>query len=212
MSETITLRGQEFVLHCTGGILWKERHMLLISDVHIGKVSHFRQHGVAVPNVSAEGNFRKLSRIVDHFQPETIVFLGDLFHSKKNREWRLFEDWMSGIEAKVVLVAGNHDVIAQQHYDELGVTVCSEWTLDDFLLTHHPTGREGLFNFAGHIHPGITLRDMGRSALRLACFFQHGEQLILPAFGEFTGKYVLQPEKGDRVWVLTKEEVIRVFG
>lgn len=209
---TITINGQHFVLHCSGAILWKEKNMLLISDVHIGKVSHFRQHGVAVPNVSAEGNFRKLNKVVDHFDPDVIVFLGDLFHSKKNREWHLFEDWMAGITAKVVLVAGNHDVIAQKHYDALDVAIYAELEIDDFLLTHHPTEREAFFNFAGHIHPGVTLRDTGRMAIRLACFFMHGDQMILPAFGEFTGKYILQPGEGDYVWVMTREEVIQVFG
>lgn len=209
---TIEINGQHFILHCTGGILWKEKNVLLISDVHIGKVSHFRQHGVAIPNRSAEGNFRKLDKVVGHFEPEIIIFLGDLFHNKKNREWDLFEDWLKGIKAKVVLVAGNHDVIAQEHYDALGVLIFKELEVDGFLLTHHPTERKGFFNFAGHIHPGVSLRDTGRMAVRLACFFQHGRQMILPAFGEFTGKYILKPEEGDNVWVVTREEVIQVFG
>ncbi|UMY66775.1 MULTISPECIES: ligase-associated DNA damage response endonuclease PdeM [unclassified Flavobacterium] len=209
---TIVIDGHHFELHCSGAMLWRERRMLLISDVHIGKVSHFRQHGVAIPPVSAEANFRKLAKVVDHFQPETILFLGDLFHSRKNREWQLFEDWISGVDARVVLVEGNHDVIARRHYDELGVVVCEELVYEGFLFTHHPTNRDGYFNFAGHIHPGIVLRSTGRTSLRLACYFRRGQQLILPAFGEFTGKYTLEPEEGDAVWVVTKEAVLQVFG
>ncbi len=210
MSVKVSLFDTEFILHCSGAMFWPSRNILLISDVHLGKVSHFRRHGVALPESSVTGNFKKLDKVVDHFQPETIIFLGDLFHSKKNSEWLLFEDWVGRIDARLILVAGNHDVIAQQHYDALNITICKELLLDGFLLTHHPTEREGCFNFCGHIHPGVNLRDLGRQSLRLACFFQQGDQMIFPAFGEFTGKYIMEPKEGDRVWVLTKEDVLRV--
>lgn len=210
MSVKISLFDTEFILHCSGAMFWPSRSILLISDVHLGKVSHFRRHGVALPENSVTGNFKKLDKVVDHFGPETIIFLGDLFHNKKNSEWDLFEDWVNRTAARLILVAGNHDVIAQKHYDALDISIYKELIIDHFLLTHHPTEREGLFNFAGHIHPGINLRDLGRQSLKLACFFQHNDQMIVPAFGEFTGKYIMVPKEGDRVWVLTKEDVLRV--
>ena len=36
-------------LHHSGAIFIEKYSMLLISDVHLGKVTHFRKHGAAVP-------------------------------------------------------------------------------------------------------------------------------------------------------------------
>ena len=51
MSQKIVLFDAEFILHCSGAIFWPARSILLISDVHLGKVSHFRRHGVALPEI-----------------------------------------------------------------------------------------------------------------------------------------------------------------
>lgn len=209
---TIEIRGEMFVLHPSGALYWPSREMLLISDVHLGKVAHFRKHGVALPQHSAEKNFEQLDAVCKDFEPDTIVFLGDLFHSKINNEWRDFENWVARTDAKMVLIAGNHDVIDPRHYDALGIEIFSEWETDGFLLTHHPEQREGLYNFSGHIHPGILLRGTGRQSLKLPCFFCKQEQMIFPAFGQFTGKYYLEPEEGDCVYALTHDAVLMVCG
>lgn len=185
--------------------------MLLISDVHLGKISHFRKHGSAVPYKAIGRNFQQLSRVMRYFQPERICFLGDLFHSALNAEWQLFEEWLKRIEAEVILVAGNHDIISPLKYEALDIKVCEELILKDFLLSHHPEEREGLFNICGHIHPGYRLIGRGRQVLKLPCFYKSAAQLILPAFGEFTGNYILKPSEKDEVFAITGKEVIRVF-
>jgi len=207
---TITINNQIFILHPTGAIFWKEKRILMISDVHLGKVSHFRKHGVAVPENSVNKNFTQLDSAIACFNPESLIFLGDLFHSKKNNEWILFEQWVKSITVKVILVAGNHDIIAQHHYDSIGIEVGMEIIIGDFLLTHHPEEREGFFNFCGHIHPAVRLSGSGRQSLKLPCFFQKHNQMILPAFGEFTGTYFLIPKENDCVYAIANDEVIRV--
>ena len=73
-----------------------------------------------------------------------------------------------------------------------------------------PTEREGFFNFCGHIHPGIKLKGIGRQYLNLSCFFQKPNQMILPAFGEFTGNFYLVPTEKDLVYGISKEGVFEV--
>ena len=85
-----------------------------------------------------------------------------------------------------------------------------ELQIENFLLTHHPTEREGYFNFSGHIHPGIKMYGTGRQSIKLACFLQKEQQLILPAFGNFTGKYILHPSEKDTVYAIVEGEVICV--
>ena len=184
--------------------------MLLIADVHLGKVSHFRKHGAAIPAKVAHENLEKLTEVTNHFQPKTVCFLGDLFHSNLNAEWNDFAKWIEYTSAKVVLISGNHDIIPNYLFEEVGVEIYEELKLEKFLLTHYPTEVEEYFNFCGHIHPGVALQGSGRQTVRLACFFKSENQLILPAFGNFTGKYTLKPTEKDDVFVIADDEVIQV--
>ncbi len=207
---TKKINNQTFILHQFGTIFWEEKNILLISDVHLGKVAHFRKHGMAIPNDAIFENFSRLNVVVEFFKPETIIFLGDLFHSKMNKEWELFTNWTKKINPEIILVEGNHDIIAKHNYEDLNVKVFSELVIDDFLLTHHPTVKNGFFNFCGHIHPGIKLKGIGRQYLNLSCFFQKPNQMILPAFGEFTGNFYLIPTENDLVYGISKEGVFEV--
>lgn len=206
--QSLEINKNHFQLHPSGAMYWEEQEMLLISDVHLGKVSHFRKFGSAVPQKAVQGNFLKLKNVVDFFNPKKICFLGDLFHSSLNKEWLFFETWKNSVSAEVLLLEGNHDIISPLKYEKLGVQTLPELIIDGFLLTHHPEERENCFNFSGHIHPAVKISGKARQELKLACFFKTKNQLILPAFGEFTGTFEMSPKEGDEVFVLGKEEVI----
>lgn len=206
----IEINKNHFTLHYSGALFWEENKILLISDVHLGKIAHFRKHGMAIPENAIPENFNRLDHVVASFKPEKIIFLGDLFHSKINNEWNLFANWVTKTKTGMILVEGNHDIIDRQYYIDLKIELCSSLGVGDFLFTHHPTEDETYFNFCGHIHPGIKLKDIGRQSLKLACFFQSENQLILPAFGEFTGKHFIKPNETDRVYAIANNEVIRV--
>ncbi|MCJ7465737.1 MAG: ligase-associated DNA damage response endonuclease PdeM [Maribacter sp.] len=209
-TKTIKINFQQFVLHPSGVLFWEQKSYLLISDVHLGKISHFRKYGAAVPQKAIAKNFELLQEVVTFFQPNTICFLGDLFHSTLNQEWDAFKKWVTGVRAKIILVKGNHDIISYLKYEALGIDVVEELPLDAFLLTHHPEEREGFYNLSGHIHPAIRLRGQGRQSLRLPCFFKRKNHMILPAFGEFTGSHVLKVKNDDEIYAITQNEVILV--
>ncbi len=211
MNQVTTILGNTFTLHPCGVVYWEEKDLLLIADVHLGKVSHFRKYGSAVPQQAILANFKQLDKAVNAFKPSVICFLGDLFHSYLNGEWKLFEDWVRSRPEKILLVAGNHDILSPGLYQTLNIAIHPEIVLGRFLLTHHPEEREGFFNFSGHIHPGIKLSGKGRQILKLSCFFKSENQLILPAFGTFTGNYYLKPKEGNAVFAITKNEVIQVY-
>ena len=210
MRETIHIQNQKFQLHHLGGIFWTEKSLLLISDVHLGKVSHFRKFGAAVPRKAIHKNYVLLDKIVADFEPFQICFLGDLFHSSLNKEWELFENWVAKTPAEIILVSGNHDIIDPEKYKQLNIEIFPELIIGDFLLTHYPEEREGLFTFCGHIHPAVKLHGFGRQKLRLPCFFKSKTQMILPAFGEFTGTHTLHPSKHDEVYAIVEDFVVKV--
>ena len=207
---TIKIKEQNFVLHHFGVVFWEEKKMILIADVHFGKIGHFRKHGIAIPNKAFLENFNKLNEILNFFEPEKIVFLGDLFHSNINIEWDFFQNWIQTLSQEVILIQGNHDIIDHQKFEDLGIKIYNELSEDGFVFTHYPLENPVLFNFCGHIHPSVQLKGFGKQFLKLPCFFQKPNQMILPAFGEFTGTYTLFPTEKDKVFAITKEKVVEV--
>lgn len=210
MTQTLSIHDQHVVLHPSGALFWMEANALLISDLHLGKVTHFRKYGAAIPRQAIHENFSLLDDTMAFFKPEHLYFLGDLFHSYLNTEWYFFETWAAKCPANMLLIAGNHDIICHTKFEGLGIPVVPEIAIGCFLLTHHPTRRRGFFNFSGHIHPAIRLRGAGRQSLRLPCFFKSPQQLILPAFGSFTGTHVLKIKKEDEVFAIADHHVIKI--
>jgi DNA ligase-associated metallophosphoesterase len=209
-TQHIIIADQNLVLHPTGVVYWQEEGVLLISDVHLGKVTHFRKYGAAVPQEVILKNFEVLQRTLTLYNPKTICFLGDLFHSSINLEWQLFENWVLKAQVKIILIAGNHDIISPLKYQNLGISLLPELIWGPFLLTHYPEVRAGLFNLSGHIHPAVRLSGKGRQSLRLPCFFKNKHQMILPAFGAFTGTHVLKKKGADEVYAIADAMVIKI--
>lgn len=210
MSLTISIQHQKFILHPIGAMFWGKKSVLLISDVHLGKISHFRKFGAAVPKHAMHKNYILLDQLIKQYEPFNICFLGDLFHSSLNKEWDLFENWVAKTPSKITLITGNHDIIAPEKFEALDIDQIEELIIDDFLLTHHPEKREGFFNLCGHIHPAIRLQGFGRQKIKLPCFFRSKNQMVFPAFGTFTGTHVMTPKKEDEVYVIADNEIIKV--
>ncbi|MEO1715347.1 MAG: phosphoesterase, partial [Bacteroidota bacterium] len=100
-------------------------------------------------------------------------------------------------------------------YERSGLAVVDEpFQVGQLLLSHHPMESvpADFYNLAGHIHPGVALSGGGRQRLRLPCFFFGQQQGLLPAFGAFTGIATVQPTTEDRVFVVTQDAVMEVFG
>ncbi len=197
-------------MNFSGVSYWEEQKMLLVADVHLGKISHFRKNGSAVPQQAIQANFERLTAAIKRFKPKKVVFLGDLFHSSFNSEWYVFENWVKKQQISMTLIAGNHDIISPIQYSSLDIELVEELIINKFLLTHHPEKRTGFFTICGHIHPGYRLEGFGKQVLKLKCFFRSENQLILPAFGEFTGCFLMTPSPKDQIYVCASEEVIKV--
>ncbi len=58
--------------------------------------------------------------------------------------------------------------------------------LKNFTFIHDFDASLQTFQITGHIHPGIVLNSAVKS-IRLPCFALSHNQLLLPAFSEFTG-------------------------
>lgn len=185
---------------------------LLVADLHLGKLTHFRKSGIGLPDHGEAANLEKLSEVLQRYRPDTCYFMGDLFHSDYNSMWEYLIDFLQLFpKVKFVLIEGNHDVLSSRQYGKAGLISFPKVELGPFDLTHEPEEPTlGRYNLCGHIHPGVRLKGKGLQRLRLPCYYFGKTIGILPAFGSFTGLATLQPKKTDSVFVITQAEVIPV--
>ena len=207
----IEIRGNSFELLPEKAVFWCEKETLLIGDLHIGKIAHFRKEGIAVPQKASAVNFEKLDKLVKVTGAGRIIFLGDLFHSEYNSEWEEFKIWRAKHHyIDMLIVIGNHDVLPQSLFLEANISVFPlDYEEGDFVFTHHPKVEPDpdKFVFAGHVHPVFTAYGKGRQSLRLPCFVIDPHQAILPSFGVFTGGFQMQQVKGRKIFLASEMSV-----
>jgi uncharacterized protein len=210
----IEIRGNHFTLLSQRAIFWEEKQTLLIGDLHLGKITHFRKEGIALPVVAAENNFKRLNEIVQSTGATRIIFLGDLFHAEYNAEWEAFREWRAQHHSiEMLIVIGNHDILPVSLFLEADLEVhINDLEEGNFIFTHHPKVEAVAekFIFAGHIHPVFTTYGKGRQSVRLPCFVIDDHQAILPSFGVFTGGYQMDIAKNRKIYITTETKVFSV--
>jgi uncharacterized protein len=209
----LEVSGEEFELLPQKGIYWKKINALLLADLHIGKINHFRKSGVPLPVRANERNIELLIDLLHKYKPARVIFLGDLFHSYYNPEWEVFGEVVKHFKSVVFeLVIGNHDVMSDIQYERKGIRVYDQLLINNIMLTHHPmeTKSDAYYNLAGHIHPGAHLFGKGKQGITLPCFYFGAWQGLLPAFGVFTGLARITPQRDDKVFVIANDKIIDV--
>jgi uncharacterized protein len=211
----LNIHGQTLELLPERAVYWRDRQTLLIADPHFGKAAAFRASGIPVPAGTTQDILGRMTRLVEQTDPRRIVFLGDFLHAKSGRAAQTLQaiaDWKARHAAiELVLVRGNHDRTAGDPPDALGIRCRNAPLLEAPLaLLHHPNEVKGHYSLAGHIHPGALLSGGGRHYERLPCFWFRKNCAVLPAFGEFTGLYLVEPGLADQVFVTVDDAVIQV--
>lgn len=209
---TVNVFGEDFSLLPEKALLWKAKRMLLLADLHLGKINHFRRSGIPVPTKANSKNWGDLIHLVQSTKPERVVFLGDLFHSHYNEEWEVLGQVVKNFPGvSFELVVGNHDILSDVQYVRNKIHLHRDVLVEDsFSFTHYPLeeATPGVYNLSGHVHPGVQLLGKGKQALTLPCFYFGKDQGILPAFGSFTGLAHIRPRKDDRVFVIVEDQIM----
>jgi DNA ligase-associated metallophosphoesterase len=209
----IEILDEEVELFPQKAVYWKKYEILLLADLHLGKISHFRKSGIAVPTGANDRNIEVLIDLIRATNPKRVIFLGDLFHSHYNPEWEVFGELVRHFaQVSFELVIGNHDIMSDHQYQRKGILLHDELIIGPFLFTHHPLEEipEHVYNISGHIHPGVRLTGKGRQSMMLPCFYFGSRQAYLPAFGSFTGLARIAPKKEDKVFVVADNKIIFV--
>ena len=211
---THEIKGEQLVLLPEKAILWEKKSILMIADLHLGKVTHFRKAGIGLPKLAESDNLERLAQLLLDYPVDRVLLLGDLFHSDYNEEWDRFKAFLEKFgQIAFTLVKGNHDILDQEDYLATTLEVVDVLSMAPFTFTHIPLDAiegKGKYNIAGHIHPGVYLRGKGLQSMTLPCYHFTARNMVMPAYGTFTGLARIEPGKQDQVYAIASDSVIKV--
>lgn len=212
----LTLAGETVGLWPERALAWPAQGTLFIADPHFGKSASFRALGIAAPD-GTPADLARLDVVLAASGAKRLVVLGDFFHARSGispatmnalAEWRARR---TGLE--ILLVRGNHDRGAGDPPSEWGIACVDEpFPQAPFVARHTPAGDPAGHVLAGHVHPGLQLRDRNGAGLRAPCFVVRPGLMLLPAFGGFTGLEMVAAHAGTRRFAVTPEVVVEVPG
>lgn len=185
---------------------------MILSDLHFGKTGHFRKAGIAVPTHVYKEDLQRLISQIQYFNPAQLIIVGDLFHSKANRELDFFKKWRQDFQQlQIKLVKGNHDILTSDYYNAFDIEVTEKiWHCDPFIFCHDCNDiepHEDTYIFSGHLHPGVRMVGKARQALQFPCYYFTKYYCVLPAFSKFTGLALIRPQKKEKVFVIAGDHV-----
>jgi uncharacterized protein len=212
---TVNLNGHPLMLSAHRAAFDPVLRLLLVADAHFGKDAVFRSHGIPVPLGSTSEDLARLDALIATHDPRRLVFLGDVLHGTQSHA----PDVMEALHAwrarhrqmRITIVEGNHDRHAGLPPVSLDYDVVDEpWHVGPWALCHYPQTVADAYVLAGHEHPVYRLATRIES-VRLPCFrFGHCAG-VLPAFGSFTGGYVVNDSTdGEAVFVVAEGKVLAV--
>lgn len=208
-----TIHHQKLWLSAQRSVFWEEQKALIVSDLHFGKTGHFRKSGIAVPQSVYKEDLHRLVDVLNYFNPEQLIVVGDFFHSHANNELNWFKKWRDDFAyLKIVLVKGNHDILNDNWYQQSNIEVIeNEWQVNSFLFTHDRCREEkDVYTFCGHLHPAVVINGVGRQLLRFPCFYFTNNYCILPAFSRFTGAVGLKTSSAKTVYAIVENKLMKV--
>lgn len=173
--------------------------------------------GIAVPQAVYKEDLQRLFSEIQYYKPRQLIIVGDLFHSKENKEMQLFIKWRNDLpNIHFILVKGNHDILKNDWYAQANLTVVEQQLcINQFIFTHDATTVNCTevaepYVFSGHVHPGVVIKTGSRQSMSFPCYHFSKTGAIIPAFSKFTGVYITAKQQGDAVFAIINQSVLRV--
>lgn len=186
-AHSVSVCGKVFTADMSGALFWPAERMLIIADMHLEKGSSYAARGQMLPPYDTRETLLRLARVIDTYDADTVLALGDSFHDVGAYERMSEEDRkilaIMQEDRRWIWVMGNHD----PGIDRGAAGECvAEFAMAGLVFRHEPSTGRVTHEIAGHLHPAARLSVYGNN-LRRPCFIGNGRRLILPAFGSFTG-------------------------
>jgi uncharacterized protein len=182
----VHLAGERLILDPAGALFWPARRLLAVSDLHLEKGSSFARKGMLLPPWDSKVTLDRLTLLLRHWRPQTVVALGDSFHDSQGAG-RLVPADATRLTAmtqdtEFVWVLGNHDPKPPSGIGGRSVEALEAGPL----VFRHQGIRGATGEICGHHHPKATAPARGCLITR-PCFVADAGRLMLPAFGAYAG-------------------------
>lgn len=214
--------GSAIVLDPSGIAYLPDEGLLLVADLHLEKGSSFARRQVFLPPYDSAATLSRLEKALQFYNPSGVIALGDSFHDAAGAA-RLPQSCVSllGVLASGrdwIWISGNHDPLPPAN---LPGSAAEEIAVGALVLRHEPVALADIpqngGQICGHLHPAARVSVRG-GMLRRPCFAADDVNLVMPAFGAFTGglnvldrAYAgLFAEDGFTAWMLGRDSVIPV--
>jgi DNA ligase-associated metallophosphoesterase len=181
------LQGESLIADADAALIWPERELLAIADLHFEKGSAFGAMGTFLPPYDTRSTLDRLEMLLERYDPSTVLCLGDSFHDLSAGE-RMHKSDVARLSRFTcsrnwIWVAGNHDPTVPSW---LGGQTVDEVHLGPLCFRHEAKHGPVKGEISGHYHPKARVKLRGRT-LYCSCFATNGCRLLLPAFGAYTG-------------------------
>jgi len=172
-------------------IYWPTKEMVIVADLHLEKGSYLAEKGNPIPLYDTIDTLSRLEKIVDYYQPKTLVSLGDNIHDidALNRiypQHKLLLEKIANEVRQWVWVMGNHDKNVKPLNWASSMIFSASVNIDNILLTHDLV-HESAFQIVGHYHPKTTVKNISGK-----CFLHNDSKIIMPSFGSYTGGFEIE--------------------
>lgn len=210
--KEIICKDQKLMLTNQRALFWETENALVLSDLHVGKAATFRKHGIPISKKVLEDDLQRLQQLIQYFEAEKLIIVGDLFHAEYNSDIHYFRDWIKKLELQIELIVGNHDRQSTRLYEAMNFRVyAKEKKSHGIRFVHDEVAPSSeFFTISGHTHPGVLISGKGKQHIKLPCFQVTQQQLILPAFSKFTGLNTRNMPEGCVNYAFTDTEVFEI--
>ena len=207
-SINFSWNGTKLELYASQVLFIPSTRELLISDIHIGKAEYFQLNGIPITNNEDENNLNRIYKLINKFEPNKLIILGDLFHSRhsfnKNLIYKV-ERLFNSYKNKIELIEGNHDKGCQIR----NMPYLKEKKSLNLIFTHEPIKKKDnrTLNICGHYHPKLTLKNyQDKLSFKCFAFDSFNNNFYLPSFGDLTGGFLCKEHF--KKWAIISENNI----
>lgn len=172
----------------------------VIGDLHLGYESALEEEGMFIPRINTDSVRDALNRIIDNYEPERIVLLGDIKHDFKRSSYQAREDVRSIVKlvdeaAEAIVIKGNHDNFLQNILTSIGVNTLDYIDIMGFRLEHGHVDSGIRPVIIGHEHPSVRIPGELSGAMKLQCYVVSKKDgvIVIPPFSPFASGNDLNP-------------------
>jgi putative SbcD/Mre11-related phosphoesterase len=187
-------------------LYFDREHTLVVADIHWGYAHSHRQIGNLLPLWGNEEIGRRLNRIINHYSPKRMIWLGDSLHTKDAAPFA--EAFLENLSPRVdvVIVAGNHDRMWPRA-DKL------EFRLSPYLFHHGdrppPETEKGTIEIIGHLHPALSWSDGAGLRLKVPALVEGSKRIVLPSFSDWSAGATWNGrlESDEKLWLISSRRI-----